>query len=201
MKKIYLITHAEASHSVENKVGGWYDSHLTKLGVEKAKTLTEKIESFGAKIGDLAVYSSDLLRCKQTTEIIMAENVSNIIFDARLREMCFGNNEGIDQKEHEKVMQPTCSTSNRLDHRICSGAESRRELAERIKSFVDEIMNEKGDVLIVTHGFAATFVVATFQKLEISNMGYISYRFTPGSVSILVEDDVFQNRTLKLLNG
>ena len=33
MKKIYLVTHPEASHSVDKKVGGWYDRHLTDCGV------------------------------------------------------------------------------------------------------------------------------------------------------------------------
>jgi probable phosphoglycerate mutase len=201
MKKIYLVTHAEASHSVEGKVGGWYDSHLTEAGIAKARSLAEKLGSFGVMTNDIAVYSSDLSRCRETTDIIMASNSSAINFDPRLREMSFGDSEGTDQLEHEKIMQPTCSNNNRLDHRICSGAESRREIAQRIKSFVDELMNMEGDALVVTHGFAATFVVAAFQNVEISSMGYVSYKFTPGSLSILVEDGLFKNRTLSLLNG
>lgn len=201
MKKLYLVTHAEASHSIEGKVGGWYDSHLTDAGVLKAGSLAKKLESHGAILDELVVYSSDLLRCKQTAEIIMASSDEAIVFDCRLREMCFGDNEGIDQDEHEKIMRPTCPGINRLDHRICSGAESRRELAGRVNSFVEELMNIDGDALVVTHGFAATFVVAAFQNIEIDSMAYVSYRFTPGSVSVLVEDDLFKNRTLALLNG
>ena len=201
MKNIYLVTHAEASHSIEEKVGGWYDSDLTDSGVAKASSLATKLEGFGAVLSEIAVYSSDLLRCKQTAEIIMASNSSAIEFDPRLREMSFGDNEGIDQLEHEKIMKPTCSGENRQDHRICTGAESRRELAERVKSFVDELMKVEGDALVVTHGFAATFVVAAFQNIEISSMGYVSYKFAQGSVSILVEDGLFKNRVLSLLNG
>lgn len=201
MKKIYLVTHAEASHSVEKKIGGWYDSRLTDRGVKKASSLAQKIEGLGADFNELTVYSSDLLRCKQTVEIITQPDTSKVVFDSRLREMCFGDNDGIDQLAHERVMRPTCSDDNRLDHRICPGAESRKELGERIKSFVDEIMNIEGDAIVVTHGFAATFFIAAFQNIEVSNMGYISYKLASGSVSVLIADDLFENRTLNLLNG
>ncbi len=29
MRRIYVITHPEATHHVENRVGGWYDSDLS----------------------------------------------------------------------------------------------------------------------------------------------------------------------------
>jgi probable phosphoglycerate mutase len=201
MKKIYLVTHAEAAHSAEDRVGGWYDSPLTHRGKKAAGELGDKLASYGAELGSLAVYSSDLLRCKQTTELIMASNGGAIKYDPRLREMSFGDNEGIGQLEHNKIMQPRCPEGNRMDHRICSGSESRRELAERVKSFVDEIMEQEGDALVVTHGFAATFVVTAFQNISVEEMGFVSYRFSPGSISILVEDDFFKNRTLSTLNA
>ena len=88
-----------------------------------------------------------------------------------------------------------------MDHKICEGAESRRDVATRITEFVEELMKSDGDKLIVTHGFAATFVIAAFQNVDIASMGYISYKLNPGSITILEEDDLFRNRAVVLLNG
>ena len=62
-------------------------------------------------------------------------------------------------------------------------------------------MDIEEDVILITHGFAATFVIAAFQKIEISSMGFINYSLSPSSVSILQEDDLFGNRSVVLLNG
>ena len=115
--------------------------------------------------------------------------------------MSFGTHEGMAQSQHKKSMVPISSDGNRLDHRICNGAESRRNVAERISAFVDEIMRFDKDIVVITHGFAATFFIAAFQKIDIISMGYINYRLEPGSISILEEDDLFRNRTISLLNG
>jgi len=200
MKKICLVTHAEASHSVEGKVGGWFDSSLTNKGISKATALREKILNLGFEIADLEIYSSDLRRAVQTATIISENSNSTLKLDSRLREMSFGSHEGMCQKEHDKIIIPFSPNGDRLNHKICDGAESRRDVGLRISEFVNEIMKKDGDVLVVTHGFAATFFIAAFQKLNIESMGYLAYKLKPGSVSVLVEDDFFKNRTLSILN-
>lgn len=201
MKRICLITHCEATHSVDGKVGGWFDSELTVEGKRQASQLTNKIAEFGFDIRNLKVYSSDLKRAAQTAQILTDGTNTPIIFDQRLREMSFGAHGGMMQSEHKKIMTPVSPNGNRLDHRICKGAESRRNVAERIYQFVDEIMVLEKDEIVVTHGFAATFFIAAFQKIDIPSMGYINYRLKPGNVSILEEDNMYRNRTVKLLNG
>ena len=42
MKRIGLITHCEATHSVDGKVGGWYNSELTIKGKQQAVELLGK---------------------------------------------------------------------------------------------------------------------------------------------------------------
>lgn len=201
MKKIFLVTHPEASHTVQNKVGGWYDSELTDRGHQDAARLRHKLMTHGAHLESLNVYSSDLRRCQQTSSAIMGSKVSRVQLDSRLREMSFGAHEGIDQREHAKAMQATPADGNRLDHKICPGAESRRDVAQRVRSLIDEIMLKEGDALIVTHGFAATFVVCAFQNIPEAYMDYVAFDFSPGSLSVLVEDDLFNNRAVHLLNA
>ena len=201
MKRICLITHCEASHSVNKRVGGWFDSELTARGRQQAAALTNRIEKLGFDMQNLPVYSSDLKRAAETAQILTKETDTIPILDWRLREMSFGAHGGMNQAKHNKIMIPVSPDGNRLDHRICDGAESRREVAKRITDFVNKIMQLDKDKVVVTHGFAATFFIAAFQKIDISSMGYINYKLQPGSISVLEEDDLFKNRTVSLLNG
>jgi len=200
MKRIFLITHTEASHTVNQKVGGWYDAKLTPLGKQQAAQIRDRITNLGFDIQDLTVYASDLTRATQTAQLLIQNSTSSLILDSRLREMSFGTHGGMAQKEHNKIMTPQSPTGNRLDHRICKGAESRREVGLRITDFVEEIMQLDKDKVVVTHGFAATFVIAAFQKIAVDSMGYINYKLKPGSISVLEEDDFFRNRTVRILN-
>ncbi|MBT8218177.1 MAG: histidine phosphatase family protein [Bacteroidia bacterium] len=201
MKRICLITHCEASHSVDGKVGGWFDSELTKRGKKQANELPKKLEQLGFDIKSQTVFCSDLKRALQTAEILTRNTTIEPILEQRLREMSFGTHEGMNQDEHHKIMIPLSPTGNRLEHRICDGAENRRTVANRISDFLNEVLKLEKDIIIVTHGFAATFVIAVFQKIDVSSMGYINYKLKPGSISILEEDDLFKNRTVSLLNG
>ena len=201
MQRIYLITHCEASHTVDGKVGGWYDSELTARGADQAALLVEKIAYYGFGFEGSEVYSSDLKRAAQTAKILIKHSTTKLKLDRRLREMSFGAHGGMDQDEHNIIMVPQSATGDRMDHKICEGAESRRDVATRITEFVEELMKSDGDKLIVTHGFAATFVIAAFQNVDIASMGYISYKLNPGSITILEEDDLFRNRAVVLLNG
>lgn len=200
MKKIYVVTHTEATHHIEKKVGGWFNSDLTEKGVSDANAIRIKLEDFGVDLNEISIYSSDLNRTSQTANIIAKERSGDIVYDSRIREMSFGDNEGMEQSQHNQIMKPTSDSGERHDHRICPGAESRRDVASRVVEFVSEVMNQTGDALIVTHGFSGSFVIAAFQCIEISSMGYIDYKLKSGSLSILESDDLFRNRSVKLLN-
>ena len=200
MKKLYVVTHTEATHHVENKVGGWFNSDLTEKGISDAKSIRTKLLEIGVNLSKVGLYSSDLNRTSQMAKIIAKERSGDIIYDQRLREMSFGDNEGMDQRQHNQIMKPISDSGERLDHKICSGAESRRDVARRVIEFVLDLMNHSGDALIVTHGFSGTFVIAAFQRIDISSMGYIDYKLTSGSLTILESDDLFQNRSVRLLN-
>ncbi len=201
MRRIFLITHCEASHTVDGKVGGWFNSELTEQGKLQASQLLSKIDKLGFDIRHLTVYSSDLKRAVQTAQVLTKGTSKQPILDQRLREMSFGTHEGMAQAAHNKTMIPISSDENRLDHQICTDSESRRNVAERINEFVEELMRLDNDIVVVTHGFAATFFIAAFQKIDMSSMGYIHYKLEPGSITILEEDDLFRNRTISLLNG
>lgn len=200
MQTIYLVTHCEASHSVEGKVGGWFDSELTTCGRQQASELSKRLKEW-TDLQSLDVYSSDLKRAAETTEILIKNTSVTPQLDPRIREMSFGSHEGMSQTEHLRTMIPVSETGDRLDHRICPGAESRREVGERVTQFMEEVMQIDKKKLIVTHGFAASFLIAAFQKIEVTSQGYLNYGLRPGSIILLEIDDLFENRSVKWIKS
>lgn len=200
MRRIAVVVHAEATHHVDHLVGGWYNSSLTELGRRQARQVGTALRNIFPQL-HVPIMSSDLKRACQTAEIIGKALQSPVTLDPRLRELSYGIAEGRPQSWLAKriVATPTCES--RLDHRVCEGAESRRDLATRVYAAVDEVIaSDVKDIIIVTHGFAATFVIAYWIGLPIEKAGYVNFTVSPASLSFLVEDNVFTNRSVQCLN-
>ena len=43
MRRIYVVTHPEATHRVQSRVGGWFDSELTGTGHVHARGMAERL--------------------------------------------------------------------------------------------------------------------------------------------------------------
>jgi len=96
---------------------------------------------------------------------------------------------------------PTPTHGPRLDHHVCEGAGSRRDIATRVYAAMNEILtSDQEDLVVVTHGFAATFVMAWWIGLPIDSADYVSFEVSPAGISLLVEHDVFRNRSISRLN-
>lgn len=86
MGKIYLIRHAEAEGNLYRRVHGWYDSPLTRRGLEQVKALETRFRE--ERIS--AVYSSDLRRAKATAQALAHPQALPIFEDPSLRELHMG---------------------------------------------------------------------------------------------------------------
>jgi probable phosphoglycerate mutase len=195
MKVLFVVSHTESEHHIKRLVGGWFDSELTNKGLEDANLIAAKLLK-ESKINTL--YSSDLKREKATSDAIVQATSARLVLSSSLREMSFGCAEGKTQAWLDKRIQPE-GGGNRLDHRIIDGAETRREFASRIYSYLDSLKLEEVSV-ISTHSFAATFIIAWWIKMPLESIGYVSFDIKPGKITKLEEDDFFKNRTITYLN-
>ncbi len=64
--KVYLVRHGECDSNLK-KIYNYKNEGLNKTGIEQAKALKEKITDINFDI----IYSSPLLRAKQTAEILI----------------------------------------------------------------------------------------------------------------------------------
>ena len=88
---IYLIRHGQTNWNAERKIQGQTDIPLNQIGQQQAKDVSEEI----SKLKIDKIFSSDLLRARETAEIINEKIGAKIEYDKRLREVNYGNYEGI----------------------------------------------------------------------------------------------------------
>ena len=186
MKTIITIQHTQSVHHTNGMVGSWTDWELSELGVNQAQNIGEKLkaELEGRKF---VMYSSDLLRAKQT-----AENVGNYlgltpILRSELRERNLGKCCG---KSVQWLRENIEQQEKTIDDRLFSDAESRRDEWNRLKPFFDEIMsNDEENIIIVSHGDLLSVFNTMFLGLDVETINTCEMFGLAGGISYMFENN------------
>ena len=152
--EIYIIRHGETVWNAKKLLQGSTDIELNENGRELAGITGQNLESV---VFD-KIYSSPLIRAYETACLIRGHRNIPIIRDARLRELCFGSNEGKDFSKlladesdpfHYFFKQPELyrapADGETLEH-ICARA------AEFLTEVIEPQWKELERVMIVAHG-------------------------------------------------
>lgn len=202
MKHLYVVTHPEATHHLEHRVGGWHDSALTPRGREQAERIAARLREEISGEGAVEVHTSDLRRCRNTADIIAPLFSVTPQTTTDLREISYGEAEGQPQAWLDaRYVFPPCE-GNRLDHDVgIAGAETRRQVGERVYRAVARIVASPAPFqIIVTHGFTLTMVVAAWIGMPLEGAGQIAIAGTSGGITHLMQDDRFCNRAIVRVN-
>lgn len=147
--RILLIRHGESVLGAQNRYAGHLDPPLTTEGRRQVERLRRRFLRFRVD----HVFSSDLLRCRETVELLAP--CSDVAFTGRLREMGFGAWEGLTPVE---CLRQSPSLYRRwLEDPVSfapPGGEPMASLAERVLSFADSVAARFSGrtVAFVTHG-------------------------------------------------
>ena len=151
MKNIITIQHTQSVHHTNGMVGSWTDWELSDLGKEQAEHIGIKLsaELHGK---NFTMYASDLLRAKQTAEIIANHLNIKPIFREVLREQNLGIAVGKSVKWLRENLE--CQEKT-IDDRLFHDAESRRDVWNRLLPFYHEIManNQENRAIYSTRSF------------------------------------------------
>ncbi|MFD9721422.1 histidine phosphatase family protein [Streptomyces sp. NPDC059076] len=196
MRTLYVVTHPEATHHVERIVGGWHDSDLTPDGRRAAAAVARALRSAVPEESKVELISSDLQRTVQTAQEIADAFDVKPVLDRRLREKSYGEAEGRPQEWLDQRFITPPAVGDRLGHdEGVVGAETKGAFAERVYAVMDDILKHPYEhQIVVTHGFALTFIVAWWIGMPIESLGYANFRAPSGSITTLREDDFFHNR-------
>jgi probable phosphoglycerate mutase len=204
MKHLFALTHPEAAHHVAGLVGGWHDSTLTPRGMVQAGRIAGRLREAIPTDTQPELYTSDLQRCLQTAEVIATALHAPMQVMPDLREVSYGEAEGKPQAwlDARFVFPPAAGKQSRLDHQFgIAGAETRREIATRVYRAMDAILASPAEYqVIVTHGFALTFVVAAWIGMPLEAAGLIGLPVSSGSITTLRQEPPFHNRSIVTLN-
>ncbi|ALG10179.1 histidine phosphatase family protein [Kibdelosporangium phytohabitans] len=195
-RTIHVVTHPQATHHLDGLVGGWHDSELTPAGLRDAHVIAQALR---ARIPHEAqVHTSDLTRTAHTAAVIGDALGTTPVPDRRLREISYGDAEGRPQAWLDERFVPPPAGGDRLRHDFgVPGAETRESCARRVYAAMDDILARPGEQqVIVTHGFAVTFVVAAWIGMPLPAAGLVAFPVSPGSITVLRQDDFFRNRAL-----
>lgn len=135
---VHLVRHGQSSWNVERRLQG-QTAHppLTALGRDQALRAAERLAGI-----DAPIISSDLVRARETAEIIAAGRPVRI--DERLREQALGDLEG--RLTSELSAQPV---EGEISEVRWGGGESLQDVYARLADFFAEY---EGDLILVTHG-------------------------------------------------
>jgi len=79
--------------------------------------------------------------------------------------------------------------------------ETRHEFASRLYGALDRILGSaRQDSVVVTHGGVVTYLIAAWIGMPLDAVGYAKFAVSPGSITVLREDDLFHDRQVQALN-
>ncbi len=152
MKRMITIQHCQSEQHINGMMGGWNDWELTALGREQARKIGERL---GAELEGQSVklYSSDLKRASQTAAPLAEKLGIEVEYRQELRERNFGPL--AIGKSKEWYREHCDNFGDMVDERPMPGAETKREMYERLLPFCREVQERPEDtVILVSHGGA-----------------------------------------------
>ena len=187
--ELIFIRHGHSSHTEKGLVAGGdgADPELSELGQREAEATAELLanspNSWHLAMKNPLVISSDMLRTRQTAESIARKLNAELITDSRIREIYFGEWNGLSNEElFSQDQQLLESWRGSLEFRP-PGGESVNDLLSRTQQFVEEIRSNHPNrtVIVVSHMMPTRAM--TFNILGGSHQYLWSASFAPASVS------------------
>lgn len=147
---IILCRHGESEGNREARFGGHGPTPLTALGRSQAEATAQRL----ARSGVDAVYSSDLVRARETADIIAAAIGCETVATPSLRERSVGIFTGLTFDEARERFPRDFEALLRRDPDSCPpGGETYAQCRARASSFLDDLLVSRAGqrILLVSH--------------------------------------------------
>jgi alpha-ribazole phosphatase len=182
MSHLILVRHGETDYNVQHRFQGQSDLGLNQRGLAQAKALRDHL----AEVNFTDILCSDLRRAVQTAEIIAERHDIEVIPDPVLREMDFGEWEGLTYEEIEKGFpRELADWREDIRNHPPPGGETLDDFTERVRLPLDDILGGcmQDKVLIVSHG--GVLQVMCCLALGLPPSRYWQFRIELASVSAM----------------
>jgi probable phosphoglycerate mutase len=167
---LILIRHGESEWNRAGRIQGQVNSPLTDLGINQAKAIRDHLSGILLN-QELEIYTSPLDRAIQTAEII-AQGIdhpsSKIIIEERLNDFNVGEISGTFGWDKVAEIFPEQAQLRLQDPMRFhpSGGESGAEFEARLRSLLEDMMDEGTLKLMVSHGIVNKFIRGILKNLS-----------------------------------
>jgi broad specificity phosphatase PhoE len=171
MTELWLVRHGQTDW---NLTGRWQGQApdapgLNDLGKLQALAILPQMQSVHLS----AIYTSDLLRARQTAELIARPLSLTVWLEPRLREINLGVWEGMLFNNIE-TQYPQELKARRQDpfHTSAPNGETPLEVAVRVLQAVNEIVHKHPDesILIVSHGVSLAIIICQAEEFPLDQV-------------------------------
>lgn len=191
--RIHLIRHGRQSDTRCN-----LDVDLADAGREQADLVGRHMVGQGIE----ALYASDMIRARETAEIVGGHLGLPVRVIPALRELDFGDMEGLtDEEIAERFADFKAQQELMREDLHYPGGESVGELMERVLPALDEIAADgHSTVAVATHGVVIRGIVATLLGAPLSRFRLVAPGLENGSVTEIRWDPATRTGAVERLN-
>jgi len=167
---LILVRHGESEWNRAGRIQGQINSPLTDLGINQAKAIREYLSGILLN-QQLEIYTSPLDRALQTAEII-AQGIDypsrKIIIEERLNDFNLGEISGTFGWDKVAEIFPEQAQLRLQDPMRFhpSGGESGAEFEARLRSLLEDLMDDGTLKLMVSHGIVNKFIRGILKNLS-----------------------------------
>jgi len=168
--KYSILRHGHSLRNAKNIISSWPEKFHSPL-TEKGK---KEVAACAKKMGKVdLIFSSDLLRTKQTAQIVSLETGAKIIFDKRIRELDMGELNGKPVERAGKFWDKEQKLS-KIDYYLkrfevkAPGGENWLDAKKRMYGFLKEINEKykKKNIVIISHELPLTMLEGAVKGLS-----------------------------------
>ena len=195
MARLLLVRHGITESNSARKFVGHSDVELSATGYRQVERLHDRLVD--DKID--AVYSSDLRRALVTAEVISSGHKVDIVTCPELREVNYGNVEGLTFEEISRLYPEVAESLTNFSLRLkFPGGEGFEGFTERTSKFLDRLKKHTPSqtVLIVSHGGSLRVLICHLLGIDLGH--WQQFRLDNASLSIV--ETCSQRTIVSLLN-
>ena len=164
---LYIMRHGKTDWNAMYKLQGRTDIPLNEEGRRMAASAREQYRGIHFDV----CYCSPLVRARETAGIVLEGSGVPIVYDERLKEMCFGIYEGCEHIFEKPHLPIYTFFKDPAHNRGVEGGETFDELFARTGAFlrevVDPLLEQGKDVLVVGHGAMNSSIVCQVRGLPL----------------------------------
>jgi alpha-ribazole phosphatase len=195
--RIYLIRHGEIVQGDVFRYNGQTDVPLTSRGLDQYRLLAERLRDRPIA----ACYASDLSRCAQGAEIVCGEHGIEPLLKTELRELSFGDWEGMTWQELADSFpgQWQARLNDITGYRV-PGGENLHDLQSRVLPVITGIVqrHQGQEVAVIGHGGVNRVILLEALGAPLTSMFRLEQDFGCLNIIEYYEDG---NPVVTLLNG